>query len=217
MFRAQPLAPLRYMDRYVTIRQGEVFYMTEALARLEGMERGPAGNTSLAAAFSLAQAMPKEQIIVVQETEYTGAGKHVQAQLSFAQDNGIEILRGDPVMEIPGTNIVLPEHPSQIKACEVDMDRLRRSYIRNALEANDIFHPVESDVRFLADDTKIDVSYVNKIIADLAAAISILILANQPFERESLFQRAGDLKDDFRKSELVLIMFYPPTIKGGEL
>ncbi len=47
--------PLRYMDRYVTVNQGEVFYMTEFLAQLEGLERGPAGNTSLTAAFSLAQ------------------------------------------------------------------------------------------------------------------------------------------------------------------
>ena len=66
--------PLRYMDRYVTITQGQVFYITEALASLEGIEKGPAGNTSLAAAFALAQEMDQDQIIVVQETEYTGAG-----------------------------------------------------------------------------------------------------------------------------------------------
>src|SRR5699024_9988836 len=48
---------LRYMDRYVTVSQGEVFYITEALAQLEGLERGPAGNTSLAAAVSLAKEM----------------------------------------------------------------------------------------------------------------------------------------------------------------
>ena len=35
--------PLRYMDRYVKIRQGEVFFITEALANLEGLEKGPAG------------------------------------------------------------------------------------------------------------------------------------------------------------------------------
>lgn len=33
--------PLRYMSRYVTLSQGEVFYTTEMLAVLEGMERGP--------------------------------------------------------------------------------------------------------------------------------------------------------------------------------
>nr|HPI99197.1 2-amino-4-oxopentanoate thiolase subunit OrtB [Synergistales bacterium] len=47
--------PLRYMERYVTITQGDVFYMTECLATLEGLEKGPAGNTSLAAAFALSQ------------------------------------------------------------------------------------------------------------------------------------------------------------------
>ena len=52
--------PLRYMDRYVTVNQGEVFYTTELLARLEGIERGPAGNTSLAAAISLAQELPED-------------------------------------------------------------------------------------------------------------------------------------------------------------
>ena len=76
--------PLRYMDRYVSITQGEVMFMTEMLANLEGMERGPAGNTALAAAFSLAQELPEDAILVVTETEYTGAGKHIQPQLDFA-------------------------------------------------------------------------------------------------------------------------------------
>lgn len=84
------------MDRYVTVNQGEVFYITETLASLEGLEKGPAGNTALAAAFSLAQEMDKDQIIVVQETEYTGAGKHIQPQLAFARDNGIDIKFGNP-------------------------------------------------------------------------------------------------------------------------
>ena len=100
--------PLRYIDRYVTVRQGEVFYITEALVALEGIERGPAGNTSLAAAFSLARSLPEDKIIVVQETEYTGAGKHHQAQLSFARSQGIDVRFGDPRTEVPGRDIVLP-------------------------------------------------------------------------------------------------------------
>ncbi len=88
--------PLRYMDRYLTVTQGEVFYMTEALAQIEGLERGPAGNTSLAVAFTIAQQLDEDKIIVVQETEYTGAGKHIQPQLSFARDNGIELKIWEP-------------------------------------------------------------------------------------------------------------------------
>ena len=163
--------PLRYMDRFVTVRQGEVFYMTEALARLEGLERGPAGNTSLAAAFSLAQALPDDHILVVQETEYTGAGKHVQAQLSFARENGIDILRGDPSGEIPGTNIVLPQHPGQIRAADVDLDRLRRSYIRKAVASSGgIENPSPSDIQFLADDTKTMPPFVREVIAESTSA-----------------------------------------------
>jgi len=79
---------LRYMDRYITVTQGEVFYVTEMLAQLEGLERGPAGNTSLAAAISIAQKMDRDQIIVVQETEYTGAGSRAnQSPRSRSYEN----------------------------------------------------------------------------------------------------------------------------------
>ena len=103
--------PLRYMDRYVTVTQGEVMCITELLANLEGLERGPAGNTSLAAAFCLAQELPEDQILVVSETEYTGAGKHVQPQLDFARENGIEVRFGKPGEEVPGVSVIRPADP----------------------------------------------------------------------------------------------------------
>lgn len=158
--------PLRYMDRYVTVREGEVFYITEALASLEGLEKGPAGNTSLAAAFSIAQEMDDDKMIVVQETEYTGAGKHVQPQLSFARDNGIEILFGDPKDEIPGKNIILPSHPNLIKAQEVDLNNLRKSLIKNALE-NYKVKPNQKDIEFLAEETNTDINFVKEILESL--------------------------------------------------
>ena len=37
------------------------------------------------------QELPEDAVIVISETEYTGAGKHVQPQLSFARENGIDI------------------------------------------------------------------------------------------------------------------------------
>jgi len=159
--------PLRYMDRYVTVNQGEVFYMTEALAQLEGLERGPAGNTSLAAAFSIAQELNQDEIIVVQETEYTGAGKHIQPQLSFARQNGIEIKFGNPKDEIPGENIILPNHPSKIKCQDLDLDKIRRSYINNSIESNNINKISNEDIEFLAADTKTSIEYVRKIAMEL--------------------------------------------------
>jgi hypothetical protein len=156
---------LRYMDRFVTVTQGEVFYMTEALAAVEGMERGPAGNTSLAAAFAIAREMDREQIIVVQETEYTGAGKHPLGQLNLAKQMGIDVRRGDPLENRPGKAIVIPEHPSQIKPVEMDLNRIRRSYLRNALNSLAEGQAVtDADIAFLAAETKTDETYVREAI-----------------------------------------------------
>jgi 2-amino-4-ketopentanoate thiolase beta subunit len=158
--------PLRYMDRYLTVHQGEVFYITEALASLEGLEKGPAGNTALTAAFALAQEMDQDQMIVVQETEYTGAGKHIQPQLSFARDNGIEIIIGDPKDEVPGKNIILPSHPSLIKANDANLDNMRRSLIKNAV-ANFNVKPTEEDIEFLAVETNTNIEFVKNVLASL--------------------------------------------------
>ncbi|NLK64119.1 MAG: PLP-dependent lyase/thiolase [Tissierellia bacterium] len=158
--------PLRYIERYLTVHQGEVFYITEALASLEGLEKGPAGNTALTAAFALAQELDQDEMIVVQETEYTGAGKHIQPQLSFARENGIEIKFGDPKDEVPGKNIILPSHPSLIKANDADLVHMRKSLIKNAL-ANYNVRPTEADLEFLAKETNSDLEFVKKAIAEL--------------------------------------------------
>ena len=161
--------PLRYMDRYVTTTQGEVFYITEALANLEGLERGPAGNTALAAAFSLAQELPEDAIIVVSETEYTGAGKHIQPQLDFARENGIEIRFGDPKNDKPGTNIILPADPSLIKCKDADLDHFRRSLIKKAVKKAGLTKDQlsDADYKFLAEETKTDTDFVKKAVEAL--------------------------------------------------
>ncbi len=164
--------PLRYMDRYVTVNQGEVFYMTEALAQLEGLERGPAGNISLAAAFAIAQEMDKNKTIVVQETEYTGAGKHIQPQLFFARNNGIEISLGDPENEIPGKSIILPSHPSLIKVKDLDLDNLRKSLIKNSLKGlniNEQNNISDTDIKYLTDETKSSPAIVKEFIKEIVS------------------------------------------------
>ena len=157
--------PLRYMDRYVTITQGEVMYMTEMLAQLEGIERGPAGQTALAAAFSLAQELPEDAILVVSETEYTGAGKHVQPQLDFAKQNGIDVRIGDPREEVPGKSVVLPSSPALFKYKEADVDHFRASLIKKAVKKAGV-KPTESDLEFLAEETKKDVDFVKKVLEE---------------------------------------------------
>ena len=153
---------LRYMDEYQLVTQGEVFYVTELLARTEGMERGPAGNTSLTAAVTLARQMDRDQVLVVQETEYTGAGKHQNAQLSFARDNGIEVRRGDPRENVPGKSIVIPERLDQVWGAVQDLDRLRLSYLKNAARLHPVEQWTEDDYAFLGADIKKDAAWVKQ-------------------------------------------------------
>ena len=122
--------PLRYIDEYYTVNQGSVFFITEALSILEGLERGPAGNTSLAVAFKLAQTMKEDEIIVVQESEYTGAGKHHQPQLSFAKNNNISLKFGDVLSEQPGKNIIFPKSGKSIDINLISLEKIKKSYLK---------------------------------------------------------------------------------------
>ncbi len=164
---------LRYMDEYQLVTQGEVFYATELLTKLEGLERGPAGNTSLAAAVTLARQMDQDQIIVVQETEYTGAGKHQNSQLSFARENGIEVRRGDPAENVPGESIVIPERLEQVRGKGQDMDSLRLSYLKNTVR----HYPMEkwspSDIEFVAADINKGESWVRQQMAEMQSTAEV--------------------------------------------
>lgn len=163
--------PLRYMDRYVTMNQGSVFYMTELLAQLEGLERGPAGNTSLVAAFKIAQEMDEDEIIVVQETEYTSAGKHINPQLTFAKDNKIKLIVGDPADEIPGENIILPIDPSYLKIKELDMNNIRKSYIKNCIANNDLDKISKEDLQFIIEETNSNKEFVIHVLRELGKEV----------------------------------------------
>lgn len=141
--------------------------MTEALANLEGIERGPAGNTALAAAFSLAQELPEDAVIVISETEYTGAGKHIQPQLAFAREHGIDIHFGNPAEEDkPGENVVLPANPGMIKVRDADLNHFRESLIKKAVKKANVT-PTDADLQFLAEETKTDIAFVKNTLEKL--------------------------------------------------
>ena len=146
---------LRYLDEMVLVTQGEVFYTTEILSRLEGIQRGPAGNTSLAAAMAMARHLPEEVTIVVQETEYTGAGKHPWAQIAFATANDVDVRTGDRTEDVPGRVMPVPLHPGQLAVDNVDLARVRRSYLRHAVVDVDVNQLTDVDIAFLCDETRL--------------------------------------------------------------
>ena len=145
--------PLRYMDAYYTVTQGDVYYITELLDRMEGLQRGPAGNTSLAGAFALARQMDEDQIIVVQESEYTGAGKSHTAQLTFAEDHGVKVYRGDTNEERPGESIVIPESPQDIRIRDIDLYKIRQQYLEINVKEKGFDNITPEELAFLAAET----------------------------------------------------------------
>ena len=102
--------------------------------------------------MSLAREFPEDALIVVQETEYTGAGKHPTAQLAMAREMGIEVRRGDPRQNRPGRRIVIPESVDQVRARDVDLDGLRRSYLGRIADAASGRPLTREERQFLAED-----------------------------------------------------------------
>jgi hypothetical protein len=116
----------------------------------------------------MAQELEEDRIIVVQETEYTGAGKHPLAQLNLARQMGVEVRRGDPRDNRPGTRIVIPEHPAQLAVKDVDLDHLRQSYLRNALASvPGVAALGDADLDYLAAETRTSRDYVEETIHGL--------------------------------------------------
>ena len=107
-------------------------------------------------------------MIVISETEYTGAGKHIQPQMAFARENGIDIRFGNPVEEDkPGENLVLPADPGMIRIQEADLNRFRKSLIKKAVKKAEGAKPTEADLQFLAEETKTDADFVKAALKEL--------------------------------------------------
>jgi cystathionine beta-synthase len=112
--------------------------------------------------------MDQDQIIVVQETEYTGAGKHHNSQLAFARNMGIEVRRGNPEEGVNGKSIVIPENLSQVKGMQQNMEKLRQSYLRNAAKHCPPERWSDTDRHFIAADVKKDLQWLERQIETLS-------------------------------------------------
>jgi 2-amino-4-ketopentanoate thiolase beta subunit len=162
---------LRYLDRMVLVTQGEVFLATDLLSKFEGMQRGPAGNTSLAAALAIARDMPADATVVVQETEYTGAGKHPWSQLAFAEQQGVTVKLGKRVENVPGQVIAIPDDNS-FAVEDVPLPALQSSYLRKAAKALHSESLASDDLAFLAEETRLSPEAVAQRLDELEGAVA---------------------------------------------
>ena len=76
--------------------------------------------------------------------------------------------RGDPATSRPGESIVIPERLEQIRVAEVDLDELRRSYLRNALDTVPAGVRLdEEDKAFLAAETRWSQARVKEVTDEM--------------------------------------------------
>jgi hypothetical protein len=110
----------------------------------------------------MATSMKEDEIIVVQETEYTGAGKHMNAQISFAMDRGINLVLGNPLNEKPGTNLIFPNSASMLKHKDIPLDQLRLSYLKRYKDVM----LLEEDYQYLALELNITKDKVKALMEE---------------------------------------------------
>jgi hypothetical protein len=111
--------------------------------------------------------MDEDQVVVVQETEYTGAGKHPIPQLNFAKETGVEVKRGNPDQEVPGQSIIIPEEPGMIKARDLDLAKIRGSYLKKAINKSEIRELGAKELEFLAAEVNLDLARVREMISEI--------------------------------------------------
>lgn len=162
--------PLRYMDRYVTVTQGEVMCITELLANLEGLERGPAGNTSLAAAFCLAQVLPGGSDPGSQRDRVHRRGQARAAPAGLCPGERHRGALWQAGEEVPGVSVILPADPYQFQVRDLDLDKMRHSLIKTALKTYTAT-PTEADYEFLAQETNKSVDWVREQVAAIVPTL----------------------------------------------
>jgi len=79
----------------------------------------------------------------------------------------IEVRWGDPRGNIPGKVIVIPDRVEQIRVEELDLNKIRESYVKHAIELTGVSQPTEADVVFLAEDFRSSVEFVRKMLNSL--------------------------------------------------
>ena len=74
--------------------------------------------------------------------------------------NGVEIVFGNPLSEVPGKTIIFPSDGSLLKHQDIEMNELRKTYLKRYKE----IELSEQDYQFLAEELKINIEKVKNLM-----------------------------------------------------
>jgi len=87
----------------------------------------------------------------------------MNAQISFAKDQGIDILFGNPLKEIPGKNIIFPKSGKDLNHKPLDLMDLRYSYLKRYKDIK----LTEEDYAYLGLELKTDKNHIKLWMEDI--------------------------------------------------
>jgi 2-amino-4-ketopentanoate thiolase beta subunit len=121
--------------------------MTEALANLEGLEKGPAGNTALAAAFCACAGADQDSSSSFRKPNTPEPANTFSHSWTLHGITASTFVSAIPKRTTPGKNIILPSHPSFIKCTDADLDQPHEkiSY-KKALKTYNVAQPTAEDI-----------------------------------------------------------------------
>ncbi len=74
---------------------------------------------------------------------------------------------GNPKDQIPGKNIILPEHPKFIQAVDLDLVKIKKSLIKNSVNNYELSTLTKDDIEFLIIETNSDEAFVKSVLDEL--------------------------------------------------
>ncbi len=155
---------LRYMDEYQLVTQGEVFYITELLTKIEGLERGPAGNISLTAAVIPGTARWTRTRSSLSRKPNTPAPASITTASSPLPAKMVSKCAAEtPADDVPGKTIIIPEHLEQVQGKVRILTSLRRHLPGKCRQSvSRSANGRENDYAFLAADIKKNPDWVKQ-------------------------------------------------------
>jgi hypothetical protein len=66
---------------------------------------------------------------------------------------------------------VIPESFSQLHVTEMSLDRMKRSYIRNAVQRNGLTEVTGDELQFLSEDTRLSPEAVQAVLSEFGVKV----------------------------------------------
>ncbi len=161
--------PLRYLDRFLTVKEGDIIYCTELLRNLEGLSRDFHGNIALAVAIYMSMQLEEDKIIVVDGS--IGNGDFNNDYIEYCKSKNYELVKGDSYNLAEKNKIIVPEDITDIYCNDVLLNNIKEGYIDFIIKKHPKAKPTSEDFEYLSYEIGMSKRDVKNLIFDRLSKI----------------------------------------------